>query len=208
MAKKIRLVILKIPAAICSFPSLSKPRPPKNNKGKDDAEDAVGKYEITLLLDPNDPKHKATLREVNADIKRAIDEYFEGKKLPMKPLTEVFGDGNNYVSQETGEVVEGYAGRWYIKARALPKTPPRVLRGKEDIPRAEADEVIYAGCKVNATINIWIQDNDHGRAVRFNLRGVQYAGQGIAFGATPAAIEEFDDFDPVDDAEEFGADFG
>lgn len=208
MAKKIKEVILKIPAAICSFPSLSNPRPPKNAKDSEEDKDAAGKYEITLLLNPADPKHKAALKAVDTDIKRAINEYFEGKKLPMKPLTEVFGDGNNYVSQETGEVVEGYAGHWYIKARALPKNPPRVLRGREDIPRADADRVLYAGCKVNATINIWMQDNEHGRAVRFNLRGVQYAGQGEAFGARPAAIEEFDDFDPVDEGDEFGSDFG
>ncbi len=59
---------------------------------------------------------------------------------------------------------------------------------------AEEDGVIYAGCYVNASIEIWAQDNQYGKAIRATLRGVQFFRDGDAFTANNvAAADEFDD---------------
>ena len=41
---------------------------------------------------------------------------------------------------------------------------------------------IYGGCIVNAAVRPWLQDNNHGRAVRCDLIAVQFAADGEAFG--------------------------
>lgn len=60
-----------------------------------------------------------------------------------------------------------------------------------------ADGRIYAGCYVNAVINLWAQDNQWGRRINAKLLSVQFAddGEKLSFGATSDA----DDYEAVDE---------
>ena len=76
---------------------------------------------------------------------------------------------------------------------------------KEDrSPLTEADGVIYAGCYVNASIEFWAQDNNFGKRINAQLRGVQFNGDGDAFSAgRPADADEFEEVSSGTDAGDF-----
>lgn len=88
---------------------------------------------------------------------------------------------------------EGYAGMWALSAkRGTEKGKPLVYdQFKRDL--VAADGTIYAGCYVHASVELWPQDNAHGKAVRCQLNGVQFSKPGDAFsGGAPANPDDFD----------------
>ena len=54
---------------------------------------------------------------------------------------------------------------------------------------------IYSGCFVNATVEIWAQDNKNGKGLRCTLLGIQRVRDGDAFGG--GSRPDADDFDDV-----------
>jgi hypothetical protein len=73
------------------------------------------------------------------------------------------------------------------------KVAPLVV-DKDKSPLSEASGRPYAGCYVNASLDIWAQDNSYGKRVNATLRGVQFFRDGDAFaGGAPASEDEFDD---------------
>ena len=94
---------------------------------------------------------------------------------------------------------DGFEGAWSISAHAKESTPPRLLdRDKTELPRTSSK--IYAGCYVNASIEFWAQDNQYGKRINAQLRGVQFAADGDAFGgARAASADEFDTVEGVDE---------
>lgn len=87
---------------------------------------------------------------------------------------------------------EGFAGQIYLSANN--PTRPTVLDADKS-PLVAADGRPYAGCYVNAVVEIWAQDNQYGRRVNALLKGVQFAKDGDAFAGGGVASE--DDFDDV-----------
>ena len=86
---------------------------------------------------------------------------------------------------------EGFDGNYYISARST--TRPLVI-DRDKTPLAEADGKPYAGCYVNASVELWAQDNNYGKRINASLRGVQFLRDGDAFAGGGAASEdEFDD---------------
>ena len=138
-----------------------------------------GKYEATFLIPKSDTKLKAQLDA-------AIDEAIKaaGIKVPSDKRCLKDGDQSDY---------DGYEGAWSLKA-ANNKRPTVIDRDKS--PIVESDEKLYAGCYVNAVIDLWLQDNKFGKRVNANLYGIQFVKDGEAFGAGPVNV--FDDFQDLD----------
>jgi hypothetical protein len=89
---------------------------------------------------------------------------------------------------------DGYEGNYFVNARNKAKPTVRDADGKTDL--AEQDGKPYAGCYVNAMIEIYAQDNKFGKRVNATLRGVQFYRDGDAFsGSAPAGDEDFDDLE-------------
>lgn len=85
----------------------------------------------------------------------------------------------------------GYAGNLFVTSRN--KTRPLVL-DRDKSPLTAQDGKPYAGCYVNASIELWAQDNAYGKRINASLRGVQFLKDGDAFaGGGAASDEEFDD---------------
>ncbi|TXH16302.1 MAG: DUF2815 family protein [Hyphomicrobiaceae bacterium] len=185
MGKDVKGNVLKLPSVRLSFPSIGKPT--AFEEGQEP------KYQATFLLDPKDPRHKATLSEIQKEIQRMITEAWGKQPANMKPLAETFGKGDTQVSNKTGEVYDGYEGMYFLKAKNGRK-PIYLDRDKNEIDADEAGKLMYGGCYVNATINFWIQDNKWGKAIRANVRGIQFWRDGDAFGGGGGSADEFDDF--------------
>ena len=78
------------------------------------------------------------------------------------------------------------------------KRPMVIDRDKS--PLTEDDNKIYAGCYVNAVIELWFQNNGFGKRVNANLLGVQFLKDGEPFGDNAgASVDDFDAFGDDDD---------
>jgi hypothetical protein len=87
---------------------------------------------------------------------------------------------------------EGFEGNKFVSSRA--KVRPTVFDGQRN-ELTEADGKPYSGCFVNASIELWAQDNSYGKRINAQLRGVQFLRDGDAFagGGQPADADEFDE---------------
>ena len=135
-----------------------------------------GKFEATLLLDKNDTKTYDLITEA---IQSALTE--AKVKVPKDKWFLKDGEDAGYT---------GYDNAWSIKA-ANNQRPLLIDKDKSQL--TEDDNVLYAGCYVNAQIGIWIQNNAYGKRVNANLYGVQFMKDGDTFGANNTS--DADDFD-------------
>lgn len=93
---------------------------------------------------------------------------------------------------------DGYAGNLYVSASNTVK--PLVLDRDAKTHLDSSDGRPYAGCYVNAIIDVWAQDNNFGKRINASLRGVQFVKDGDAFSGGGAATEdEFADLAVTDD---------
>jgi hypothetical protein len=69
---------------------------------------------------------------------------------------------------------------------------------RDKTPLVEEDGKPYAGCYVNAVVDLWYSDHPKGgKQVLGNLLGVQFAKDGEPFGS--GAVDVDDEFDDLDD---------
>ena len=79
---------------------------------------------------------------------------------------------------------------------------PTVL-DRDKTPLTENDGKPYAGCYVNAVVDIYAQKGDF-PGIRASVSGVQFHSDGEAFGGgRPASADEFDDVTEGADADDF-----
>lgn len=96
-------------------------------------------------------------------------------------------------TDSSGQPYAGFEGAYHMSTRG--KTRPLCLN-RDKTPVAEQDGVIYAGCYVNASVELWTQDNKWGKRINASLRGVHFVRDGDAFtGGAPASPDEFPDLD-------------
>lgn len=157
------------------------------------------KYEATLLI----PKENEELLElIKTHTKKALLEKFGSADKIPKGITK----GVRYCLRDGDDVeYDGYAGHMSFKA-SNDKRPRTMNRKKEP---CEADSgLLYAGCFVDAIVELWVQNNNYGSRVNANLLAVRHREDGEPFGAggIPADVE--DDFDDLEDepVEELDAD--
>jgi hypothetical protein len=158
-----------------SFPSIFKRSSFDGNEGK---------FEATFLLD----------KEGQADQIKVIESHIEAllkeKKAKVSPEKICLKDGD-FVDYD------GYEGCMSIKAGSNRR--PTVI-DRDKAPLVEDDGKPYAGCYVNAILELWFQDNSYGKRVNCNLLGVQFVKDGEAFGAGDTDVtDDFDDMEDDDD---------
>ncbi len=173
------IAIITLPNVRLSFPHLFVAHAMKAVDGTEQEP----RFSATFLFD--NTEHGALLDRIDAMIDRiALDEF--KKKVGFKRCLR---DGN-----EKSEL-EGYGdGKSFITAanKARPGVVDRRLN-----PITEADGIIYAGCYVNATIRLWVQNNNWGKRVNAQLRAVQFVKDGESFGAGP--VDPTQEFEAIDD---------
>lgn len=180
--------VIKLKNVRLSFPRLFEPK--SFRQGQEP------RFEATFLLDPSNAEHAAIKKHIKAEATRIAKEHF-GEKADLKKILK---DNLCYYDGDTKEY-DGYAGMWCIATSN--KTRPTVVDQKRN-PLVAADGKPYAGCFVNATITLWVMDNEFGKRVNANLRGVQFLRDGEPFGVKPVdAEEEFDDLSEDSVGEDF-----
>jgi hypothetical protein len=143
------------------------------------------KFEATFLIDK--AKNAAKIKEIKAAIEGMIKDDLKGSKLPPDKICMKDGDSIEYA---------GYAGTMSLKASST-KRPIIIDRDKS--PLTEDDNKFYAGCYVNASLELWAQNNQFGKRINCNLLGVQFFKDGEPFAdGVKGSIDDFEAFTDED----------
>lgn len=150
------------------------------------------KYSAAFLL-PRDHKQlaefKAAVDQVAKDKWGAKAEQVmkASKAKDRHPLHD--GDAKSFA---------GFEDHWYVNASNTVRPKVRDKDGKTDL--IPEDGKPYAGCYVNAIIELYAQNNKHGQHVNCTLLGVQFVADGEAFaGGGSASDDDFADLSTEDD---------
>jgi hypothetical protein len=186
MAKATTSDVIKLKNVRLSFPEITKP--------KAFQEGQTPKYQATFLLNPSDKEGAAQIKMLQQEIKAVLTEHY-GKDIP-KGIKLCLKDN----AKEEKEYA-GYEGQWFVSTSntarpGLAGRDPRIPLNAEDI-----EELFYPGAVVNGTLTLWVQDNQYGKRVNANLRGIQFVKNGERLGgvAPVEAESEFDVIDGLDD---------
>lgn len=151
-------------------------------------------FSASFLLAPDHPD----VARLNAAIDTVAREKWGAKADAVLKAMR----GADKVCLHDGDMKEnydGFGGNLYVSSRSA--TRPLVIDADRS-PLTEKEGKPYAGCYVNASIELWPQDNNYGKRVNASLRGVQFLRDGDAFaGGAPASEDEFDDVSAGADAE-------
>ena len=148
------------------------------------------RYSAQIIVDPATVNAKTLAQAVEAV---ALEKWgAKGKgtlsELKKKGLVCYHEEAK---TNSSGEVYDGFEDMHYVSASN--KARP-LLIGRQKEPLTAADGKPYSGCYVNASLELWAQDNQYGKRINATLKGVQFVRDGDAFsGGTPASADEFDD---------------
>jgi hypothetical protein len=155
-------------------------------------------YEAGFLFAPGS--------EADREIKRVYqDVAVEAWKDKASSMLQQF-KGNNLktflIDGNSKPDIEGFPGNLFVKAKRKQKDGRPDIRdmdGKR--PLAEADGRPYAGCYVNAVLEVWAQTKDT-PGMRCKLLGLQFVrdGDALAGSATSASEDDFEDLSDGADA--------
>lgn len=170
---------------VLAFPALAEPQ------SFGEGEPAYG---AKFPIKPNSEQQKALEAAILAE---ATDAWKDKADSVLKMLEEdgkVAFTKKVYRSKKTGEAYQGFDGAHYLSTRNA-KTQPTVFNqyGEELSGKSDIEAKAFSGAVVNASVEIWAQDNKWGRRINCSLRGVMLTGEGENFGggSAPASADEF-----------------
>ena len=147
-------------------------------------------FEGTFLINKEDQADQVEI--INAAIKDLIKTNLKGAKLQPDKICLRDGDLVDY---------DGYAEHFSIKASS--KKRPLVI-DRDKSPLVEEDGRPYSGCYVNASIELWGQDNSWGKRINATLLAVQFFKDGEPFGdGSTGSLNDFDAFSEDDSDDVF-----
>ena len=169
---------IKLNAVRLSFPQLFEAKT-VNGEGKP-------AFSAAFLISPKDSQ----IAMINTAITTVAAEKW-GAKADAILKTIRAADKTCLHSGDLKSNYDGFEGMMYISARN-PLKPSVVDTNRS--PLVAEDGRPYAGCYVNAVLELWTQDNNYGKRVNATLMGVQFYKDGESFvGGGVADAEDFDD---------------
>lgn len=137
------------------------------------------------------PKDDPCVKELSAAVIKAANGKWGAKAAEMLAMLKA-GDKLPIHSGDAKATSAGYAGNLYLNAGNAIR--PLVLDANRSALTA-SDGRPYSGCYVNAIVEIWAQDNQHGKRINASLLGVQFVrdGERLAGGSIATA----DDFEAI-----------
>lgn len=170
---------------VLAFPALAEPQ------SFGEGEPAYG---AKFPIKPNSEQQKAIEAAIIAEAKEQWKDKADSVISMLAEDNKLCFTKKVYRSKKTGEPYQGFDGAHYLSTRNA-KTQPTVFNqyGEEITGKGEIERQAFSGAVVNASIEVWAQDNKWGRRVNCSLRGVMLTGEGENFGggSAPASADEF-----------------
>lgn len=168
-----------------SFPNLAEPQ---KRKDPQTGEERIS-YNCELIL-PRDHAGLGQFMQRYAAL--ASEKWKEHAQTVMNMIQQdrksrCFGVGEEKVKQSTLQPYDGYPGNYFITVGN--RLQPQMI-GPDGKPAEVGNTMayqmlarkLYGGCRVNAAIKPWLQENKHGRGVRCDLIAIQFAADDTPFG--------------------------
>lgn len=177
--------VIFISNARLSFPHLVEPQKRVNEQT---GQERIS-YNGELILAPNDPGYVAFMKRY---AEMATDKWKEHAGQVMQMIhsdrkSRCYGMGEEKVNKKTFQPYDGYAGHAFITVGK--DTPPQMIQAdgtpvdpNNTMAYQALARKLYGGCRVNAAIRPWLQENKHGRGIRCDLIAIQFAAEGKPFG--------------------------
>jgi len=179
-----------------SFPDLFQP--------KNFGDEGKSAYSAKFIIDPKSPNVKK-IEDAIAEVAKAkwADKADQWLADILEDKKSAFVRGP-YKNKKTGDVYDGFQGMYHLNARTGSDKPaPKTFdRAKREV--TARDGVFYAGCYVDAVLDIYAQDHPkYGRRINCGLLGVRFVRDGTAFSGGSASADDFADLEPSADADDF-----
>ena len=170
-----------------SFPHLAEPQKQVNEQ--------TGAQRISYNAEFIMPQDHAGFQQFMARYgAMALEKWKEHAQTVMGMIqndrkTRCYGVGTEKVNKKTFKPYDGYADAGAVFITAGRDSAPQMIQA-DGSPVDPANTMafqqlarkMYGGCRVNAAVKPWLQDNKHGRGIRCDLIAVQFAGDDTAFG--------------------------
>lgn len=166
---------------VLSFPSLIEARA--------STEGGQAKFSADFIMPPNHPGFQAFMQRVAAVAQAKWGEN-AGPVLQMiqsDRKMRCYGAGQEKIDKKTFKPFTGYDGMMYVSANNDIQPQMIQLDGSlADPANTMLCQVLarklYGGCRVNAAVKAWPQENKHGRGIRCELVAIQFFKDGTPFG--------------------------
>jgi hypothetical protein len=155
------------------------------------------RFNATFLIEPGSENDKLIL----AAIDRAATEKFGKKKAAV--LKSIENNANKYCYLD-GDLKEyqGYEGMKYLSTHRKQEQGRPGVYNRDKSPVTAEDGIVYAGCYVNASVEIYAQDGTYA-GVRAGLVAVQFSADGDSFsGGSQSNPDDFDDLGAPEETDE------
>ena len=152
----------------------------------------VPRFSAVFLM----PKDHPSFAAVSKAIKEVATEGWKDKADTM--LASIKGNGNKMCFLDGNlKTYDGFQGNYALSGTSKVRFPI-VDRNRGIL--AEVDGRPYAGCYVNAKVDIWCQTKQY-PGIRCSILGIQFVRDGDAFSGTRVATaDQFDDLSDGSDA--------
>ena len=193
-SEKLNNVTIIVTNARLSFPHLTEAKSTNNGNPR---------FQASFLMDPKDPAQKEQIKKIKETVEQIAMDNF-GKKVPSDKCCLRKGD-----DEEGNPRYDGYGGMWAVSAARAQKQgrPVLVDRRRNPLSDKDAATMLYAGCRVNAKINIYANNHEGVKRINATIEVVQFVRDDEPFGAGPASVDDMpeitddlDDADGLDDA--------
>ena len=168
-----------------SFPNLVQPQVQKNEQTGVERTS----YNCELIMPPD---HQGLAQFMQRYATMAQEKWKEHAQTVMQMIQNdrklrCFGAGQEKVNSRTFQPYDGYPGMYFITVGN--KNRPQMIQADgspvnpdDSMAYTQLARKLYGGCRVNAAIRPWLQENKHGRGIRCDLIAIQFAADDKAFG--------------------------
>ena len=168
-----------------SFPHLAEPQKQINEQtGKERIS-----YNCEFIMPANHNGFQQFMQRYGA---MALEKWKEHAQTVMQMIqqdrkTRCYGAGEEKINKKTFQPYDGYPGHVFITAGR--DTQPQMIQADgtaidpaNSMAYQQLARKMYGGCRVNAAVKPWLQENKHGRGIRCDLIAVQFAADDAPFG--------------------------
>lgn len=168
-----------------SFPHLAEPQKKVNEQT---GETRIS-YNASFLMTPDDPGFAAWWNRYTT---MATEKWKEHAPAIMQLIqndrkSRCYGQGAEVVNKTTLKPYDGYEGMVFLNA-GRDQVPQVIQASGQPVDPANTMAIqqilrgMYGGCRVNAAVKPWLQENKHGRGVRCDLVAIQFFKDDAPFG--------------------------
>ena len=163
------------------------------------------RHTATLIVEPGTANDKAIQAAISKEALGAWGKKAEAMLEDLRGDKKAFSYTRNKKNQQ-GDIYDGFENMYALAGvRKQKDGAPLFLHNVKDPATGKAQRltgsegVIYAGCYVNAKVEMWAQVGKY-NGIRCGLLGVQYDAPGDSFGGASRPTDEgFDSVEAEDD---------